>query len=424
MPESVMAAKKIAAVVTEYRRWSHADVILRHVLDGYLDGTRPRLQLVSLYTDQVPKNDMSRDLARKHGFRICETIADCLTLGGKRLAVDGVLSIGEHGRYPSNERGQILYPRRRFFEEITAVFEWTGRSVPVFTDKHLATSWDDAKWMYDRARKLMFPLLAGSSLPLTWRKPRLVLPRGVELVGAVQLGYGPFEGYGFHALEALQCMVERRKLPGDAAPEQGVSAVTCHSGHAVAEALAGRPWDFRGAVSREFRRRLTWEVFDSYPWAGPQLEAALRLVPAHGPGDMRQGMAQDPDAGVFEVEYRDGLRAFVVMPNGWVYEGDGGAFIFATQRKGADKPEACHFYLQGNEPFAHFAELTRAIETLVCTGHAPYPVERTLLTTGILEAVMISRHQGGRRIETPHLQVRYSPTDWGPPTGEAPKARK
>src|SRR5215212_10045624 len=118
-----MPAKKIAAVVTEYRKWSHADVILRNLLDGYPDGKKPDLELVSLYTDQVPKGDMSRDLAQKHGFKIHDTVAECLTLGGKELAVDAVLSIGEHGTYLDNEKGQKLYPRRRFFEEITAVFE-------------------------------------------------------------------------------------------------------------------------------------------------------------------------------------------------------------------------------------------------------------------------------------------------------------
>ena len=119
----------------------------------------------------------------------------------------------------------MLYPRRRFFEEICKVFEQTEKSVPVFNDKHLAATWDDAKWMYDRARKLIVPFLAGSSIPVTWRKPDLMLPKGCELTGAVQIGYGPFEGYGFHALEGLQCMVERRK-----GGETGVKAVTCHSG--------------------------------------------------------------------------------------------------------------------------------------------------------------------------------------------------
>jgi hypothetical protein len=387
--------KKVAAVVTEYRKWSHADVILRNLLNGYPDGKKPGLELVALYTDQVPKTDMSRDLARKHGFTIYDTIADCLTRGGKTLAVEGVLSIGEHGKYPTNEKGQILYPRRRFFEEITKVFEKSGNSVPVFNDKHLAATWEDAKWMYDRARKLMFPLMAGSSVPVAWRKPDLTLPKGCELVGAVQIGYGPFEGYGFHALEGLQCQVERRK-----GGETGVAAVTCHTGKAM------------------------WDAFDKQDWTKPVLDAALKLVPAHAAADLRAATAKAKDAGVFDIEYRDGLRAFVVIPNGWIHEGDGGGFVFACQRKGQEKPDACHYYLQQPDPFAHFAELTKAIDSLMQTGHAPYPVERTLLTTGILDAAMTSRHEKGKRIETPHLEIRYTATEWTGAKGEIPKAQK
>jgi hypothetical protein len=388
--------KNVAAVVTEYRKTSHADVILRNLLDGYPDSkTRPEMRLVSLFTDQVPKSDMSRDLAKKHGFKIADTISDALTLGTDSLAVEGVLSIGEHGTYPFNDKGQHLYPRRRFLEEITKVFEKTGKSVPVFNDKHLAATWDDAKWMYDRARKLMFPLLAGSSIPVTWRKPDVVLQRGCELVGAVQIGYGPFEGYGFHALEGLQCMVERRKF-ADVSPLQGVAAVTCHSGKAM------------------------WDAFDSQPWAGPLLEAGNKLILNHAAGDMRALTAKHKEGGVFEIEYRDGFRAFVAMLNGWVQEFEGTGFIFAGQLKGQEKPAVCQFYLQQPDPYAHFAELTRAIDSMMRTSHAPYPVERTLLTTGILDAVMTSKFEGGKRIETPHLDIKYSPTDWGPAKGDIP----
>ncbi|MBY0456987.1 MAG: hypothetical protein K2V38_06600 [Gemmataceae bacterium] len=390
-----MPAKKVAAVVTEYRKWSHADVILRNLLGGYPDGTRPNLELVSLVTDQVPKTDMSRDLAKKHGFKLCDTVAEALTLGGKGLAVAGVLSVGEHGDYPDNDKGQKLYPRRRFFEDICKVFEQTNQSVPVFNDKHLAATWDDAKWMYDRARKLMVPFLAGSSIPVTWRKPHVVLPKDCELVGAVQIGYGPVEGYGFHALEGLQCMVERRK-----GGETGVKAVTCHTGKAM------------------------WDALDRHEWAKPLLEGALKLATAHAAGDMRELTAKAKDAATFEVEYADGLRAFVAIPNGWVHENDGSPFIFAGQRKGADKPDVCQFYLQQPDPFAHFAELTKAVDALVSTGHAPYPVERTLLTTGVLDAAMTSRHEKGKRVETPHLAIAYKPTDWGPAKGDIPKPDK
>ncbi len=414
-----MPPKKVAAIVTEYRKWSHADVILRNLLNGYPDGTKPDLELVSLYTDQVPKNDMSRDLAKKHGFKIYETIADALTLSGKMLAVDAVISIGEHGKYPTNAKGQMLYPRRRFLEEITAVFEKSDNSVPVFSDKHLAVKWEDAKWMVDRARKLMFPFMAGSSLPVTWRKPNLVLPKGCELTGVIQMAYGPFEAYGFHALEAVQCMVERR-----AGGETGVKAVTCHCGSEITNAFDGRIWGLGGPAGRFMRNGVMWESFDKQPWTAALLEAALKLVPEHAPGDMRKVAATAKDSGILEVEYSDGLRAFVVMPNGWIYEGEGGAFIFATQRKGVEKPDACQYYLQQPDPFGHFAELTRAIESMVRTGHAPYPIERTLLTTGVLEAVMTSAFEHGKRVETPHLDVKYTATEWGPATSKIPPIQK
>ena len=141
---------------------------------------------------------------------------------------------------------------------------------------------------------------------------------------------------------------------------------------------------------------------------------------------MRESTTKAATAGTFEVEYRDGLRAFVVLLNGWMHDGDGdgGGFIFAGQRKGQDKPDACQFYLQTPDPYAHFAELTRAIESLVNTGHAPYPVERTLLTTGVLDAVMTSRHEKGKRIETPHLEIAYKPTEWAPAKGDIPKPDK
>jgi hypothetical protein len=387
--------KNIAAIVTEYRRHSHADVIVGKILEGYnYDGKeRPNLRVVSMFVDQFPDKDMSRDLAKKYDVKLCDTIADTLTLGGKTLAVDGVLCIGEHGKYPTNPKGQILYPRRRFFEAVTDTFAKTKKSVPVFNDKHLAATWDDAKWMYDRARELFVPFLAGSSIPVTWRRPEVKLPRNAELLGATQIGYGPFEGYGFHALEGLQCMVERRK-----GGETGVKAVTCLQGEEM------------------------WKALDAGAWSKECLEAAMALVPAHAKADLREATAKTKDAGVFLIEYRDGFKAAVAMLNGWVYEGDGGAFVFGGKLAGQEKPVACQYYMQQPDPFAHFSALVRAIESLIQTGHAPYPVERTLLTTGILDAVMTSKAEKNCRVETPHLKIEYQPTDWPFATEPVPKA--
>jgi hypothetical protein len=385
--------KRVAAVVTEYRRWSHADVIIGKILEGYNhDGKeRPRLRVVSMYVDQVPKNDMSRALAKQHKFPIFKSIEGALTLGRKGLNVDGVLLIGEHGRYDRNERGQILYPRRRFFDETAHVFRRTGRSVPVFNDKHLSVSWEDARAMYDQARALFVPFMAGSSLPVTWRRPPLQLPRESEVVEAVQIGYGPFEGYGFHALESLQCLVERRR-----GGESGVRSVQCLQGEEM------------------------WRAMDRGLWSRELLEAAMTRVPAHAKGDYRKLTLKNDSAGVFLIEYRDGLRAAVAMMNGWAHEGDGGAFTFACQVRGQKRPLSTAFYLQQPDPFAHFAELVRALDAMIQTGHAVYPVERTLLTTGVLEAVMISKSEQHRRVPTPYLDIRYQPTDWPFATGPVP----
>ncbi len=389
-----MSKKKVAAIVTEYRRHSHADVIVGKILEGYdqQGGPGPNLHLAGLYVDQFPPSDMSRGLAKKYGFPICGTIAEALTLGGNDLAVDGVLIIGEHGNYPTNAKGQIQYPRRRFFEEVVRTFVRAKKTVPVFNDKHLSYSWTDARWMYDKARELMFPLMAGSSVPLTWRRPPLMLPRNVALVDAVQIGYGPFEAYGFHALEGLQCMAERRH-----GGETGVKAVQCLQGEAM------------------------WQALDQGRWSKDLLDAAAALVPAHARGDIRSLTAKAANAGLFLIDYRDGFRAAVAMLNGWVYEGDGGAFCFAGKIQGQDKPAATHFYLQQPDPFGHFAYLVRAIDAMIQTGHASYPVERTLLTTGILDAVMTSRAEKHRRVETPYLAIRYQPRDWPFATDPVPK---
>ena len=84
-------------------------------------------------------------------MKLYPTIAEALTRGGKTLAVDGVLSIGEHGQYRRNERGQTLYPRYEFFQQIVEVFRQSGQSVPVFSDKHLSWNWDWARKMVDTA---------------------------------------------------------------------------------------------------------------------------------------------------------------------------------------------------------------------------------------------------------------------------------
>src|SRR6266849_3267805 len=171
----------------------------------------PDYAIAGMYVEQKKEGDLSVELARKHGFTLYRDVAGALTLGGDKLAVDGVLLIGEHGDYPYNDKGQKLYPRYELFQKIVEVFKKSGRAVPVFNDKHLSYDRKKAKEMVETARKMNFPLMAGSSLPVTWRRPEVELPLGCEIKEALVASRGELEIYSIHSLEALQCMVERRR---------------------------------------------------------------------------------------------------------------------------------------------------------------------------------------------------------------------
>mgnify|MGYP001261654244 CR=1 FL=1 len=216
---------KIAAITTVYHKFSHTQHIVDRFLEGYgWNGRhhRPEMDLVSLYVDQVDPDpeadrpDLSRDReARFPQMTIYPTVADALTLGGSDLAVDGVLLVAEHGSYNRNEKGQHLYPRYELFKQIASVYRTTGKTAPVFNDKHLSWNWDWCQEMYDISQELDFAFMAGSSLPVTWRTPSVEFPSGVEVEEALSVCYGGVDSYDFHGLETLQCMVERRADPND-----------------------------------------------------------------------------------------------------------------------------------------------------------------------------------------------------------------
>src|SRR5438105_11431039 len=164
-PAREKTPRPVAAVITRYARGLHADVLVGRILEGWRHdgGPGPALTLAAMYLDQSAESDLGRKMAAKHRIPIVPTIEEALTLGTGRVVVDGVLSVGEHGDYPWNEKGQHLYPRRRFFEAIARTFERCGRVVPVYSDKHLGPVWEDALAIYQTAARLRIPLMAGSS---------------------------------------------------------------------------------------------------------------------------------------------------------------------------------------------------------------------------------------------------------------------
>jgi hypothetical protein len=381
--------KPLAVVCTVYRPLSHAYHIAGRFVHGYAKGGElhvPRHYVHSLYVDQTPDNDLSREVGRGFGVRVTRNLADAL-IAGDKLAVEGVLLIGEHGNYPRNDKGQILYPRYEMMEQIVAVFRKAGQSVPVFNDKHLSYTFARAKKMLGWAQELQFPMMAGSSLPVTWRRPELELRLDAPVEDALVACYGPIEVYGFHGLEALQVMLERRR-----GGETGVKAVTCLTGKDV------------------------WKAGDQGRWSWDLLEAALSRSETVNPGDVRTnvgtmtvlGMPPTP-AVAFLIEYRDGTRGTVLLLNGHIRD-----FCFAARIKGEARPSSCMFHLPPPPGARFFDAQVANLEKFFETGKAPYPVERTLLTTGVLDAAMTSHHQRGARIETPELDVRYAaPADSG-----------
>jgi hypothetical protein len=376
---------RVAAIITEFTHRSHAHVILENFLEPYyFNGklTPSGMDVVSLYVDQFPSGDMARDVAKQYGITIHPTIAAALRRGGKELAVDGVLSIGEHGRYPSTDRGAIMYPRKRFFDEIVGVFRESGRVVPVFSDKHLSYRWDWADEMVRVARELKIPFMAGSSVPLAQRRPPVELPDQAVIEEAVSIHSGPLESYDFHGLEMLQSMVESRR-----GGESGVSEIQLLEGDSVWQAAADGRWSLALA------------------------EAALRAETGRDVGRLQEfiepadGMRHPVHA--ILIKYRDGLRATVLRIGK-----SSTRWCCACRLAGKPEPLATSFYVGPWQNRNLFKALSHAIQTHIREKQAPYPVERTLLVTGMLAAAMDSRFEKHQPIATPHLNVTYQPRDF------------
>lgn len=381
--------KPLAVVTTVYRPLSHAYHIAGRFLHGYRRGGEmhvPRHFVQAMHVEQMPENDVSRDLAKEFGFRQASTVKDALVENGK-LAVDGVLLIGEHGNYPRNEKGQILYPRFELFGQIIAAFRMTGQTCPVFNDKHLSYEWAKAKQMVAWSRELKFPFMAGSSLPVTWRRPELEPRLETPFEDGLVAAYGNLETYGCHVLETLQVMMERRK-----GGETGVKAVTCLTGNDV------------------------WKAADAGRWSWDLLDKALARSETINPGDIRRnaggfglgGMPPVPPT-AFLVEYRDGTRGTALLLNGHIQD-----FVFAGKIRGEEKAVSCLFQLPPPPGARYFDAQTAQIEKMLETRQSPYPIERTLLTTGVLAAAMESHHRRGERFDTSELDMRYTaPADSG-----------
>ncbi|MCE9607267.1 MAG: SMP-30/gluconolactonase/LRE family protein [Planctomycetia bacterium] len=374
------ARKPVAGITTLYRYNTHGEHILGRLaqtesLDGR--GRESSLRLASIYVDQKPKEDRSAALVADLGIFDAKAVPDALTLGQDKIAVEGVLVVAEHGEYPLSPTGAQMYPKRKFFEQIFATVDKYGRrGLPVFCDKHLADTWTDAKWIYDEAKKRDMPLMAGSSMSVAWRSPPIDMPRGARVKEIHTISYHKIDIYGFHAFDAMQALVERR-----AGGETGVAAVQTLSGDEVWKAAE------RGLYDRKL------------------LDAALAALSTHPlpAGKRVEDLAKKPTLAI--VDYRDGLRACLFSLDGAVQEWT------SAWKDDKDQVTSLRWVLQEVRPYSHFAVLNNGIEQMIHSGRPTWPVERTLLTSGLVDETLQSLAAGGKRRETPHLDIRYQ-SDW------------
>jgi hypothetical protein len=383
------AKKKVAFLGTVVFQHSHAQHFLDRLSQGYFWQGRwnaPRVEVASVYIDQFPEGrDLGKERIKKYNLNQCSSIQDALTLGGSKLAVDGVVIIAEHGKYDKTEMGQTRYPRYQWFKEVVKVFEASGRSVPVFNDKHLSTDWKECVEMVADAKRLGFPFMSGSSLPVTWRLPSVEMPLNADLKESVCVAYGGVDSYDFHAYETAQCMSERRR-----GGEVGIRSVHALKGEKLwAELEQDNRRITRDLMVAALNRSHNLPVEGGYPTAPVTYQWAKQAL---------------PDTLGFLVEHNDGFRTTAFMT---------GIRDFNYAGYLADKQEifTCQMYLpmpgHGSTTADFFNPLTRHFEDMFLSGKAPYPVERTLLTSGMVIGGVQSLHKGQTLVETPQMKVAY-----------------
>lgn len=385
-PATTTRRPKVACIFTEFTRNSHAHVILENFLEKYpFNGqvTDPGVDIVSFWGDQFrERGDMTREVSQQYKIPVYKSIEEALCLGGKTLAVDAILAIGENGTYPRVKEWVVQYPRKRFFDESVAVMKRSGRVVPYFNDKQFSWSWDQAKQMYDTARELKIPLMAGSSVPLAQRIPPLELPDRAEVSEAMVIHGGSFENYGIHALETLQSMVEFRK-----GGETGISQIEVLYGDELWKGAESGRWPFelaeaamRNELGRPYAPRM--ELRDPGRWG---------VEPLHG----------------FLVNYKDGMKGYILkigaFPMRW---------NFACRLKGEKQVRTTRFNPGPWKNRNLFRALCHAIQHFFIHGKAPYPVERCLLANGAVLAAVDAYLARGKPLDTPHLELSYAPQDF------------
>ena len=199
------------------------------------------------------------------------------------------------------------------------------------------------------------------------------------------VGEGGSDPMDFHALEAMQCMMERRK-----GGETGVKVGADDRRRRGLEGGRGRAMVEGAAECGSFAQRYA---------AGPDRQGRAHAGSC-GIGRATEAVPRIPPR--ISLSTADGLKTTLLMLDGAVKD-----FNFAARVKGMAASSRRSFFLTPVPNVTYSACLVNKIEEMFATGVAPYPVERTLIVSGMLESCLTSKVQGHQRLETPHLSVKY-----------------
>jgi hypothetical protein len=411
---SIPNRPRFAAVVNEFWPGSHADLLVGRLHDGYellWTPTEPLSALEVMHVLDPGPTDVGAERAETWGVRRAADISGALSASGEGVDVDGVVLIAERnprsGRPEEvDERGRPKDRRHELFMQVARACEQSGKSVPVFLDKHLGNSWTEISEIHETARRLSIPLLAGSSIPVTVRCPPVEVPFGSRVEEAVVVATGAGEPPIFHPLELVQSMIERR-----AGFESGVASVRFVSGERFWDAFTNG-----GLWSRE----LADAAIEAVPHFAGGAREYYKRYPTGSDADTATPPRGREEAVV--VDYNDGTRVTVLLLTGFMLRR-------AVALRVAESPDPVVTWTptgsklsdvpmlgaevarpgQKKPPTWNFDHLAAFVDRFLVTGRSPFPLERTVLTSGILDAAISSRRLGGAAVETPHLHISYRP---------------
>lgn len=368
------ALKRVAIITDSWYPRSHADVIGLRLLQGYRLGNRHYASPVtigSVYAQAPRPTDRTRALANQHGFRVATSVADALLVDQRsqppRLAVDGVLILTRE-ELPMKSSPT---PRAQLVVEILNILDRVGARVPIFIDKMLAANWHDSQEIMAAAHRRGISLMAGSVLAFS--PPDRPVRVGRPSV-AVAVASTPYSAFGFHAAEFLQHYMEQRS-----ALETGITMIQ--------------------EVGREY-----WSRPDRDRWGGRVFDALLASAQTLRRNAAVASLPTNAQTRILLIQYKDGARGVLgLIPRVF----DDREFLL-----GAEFPDGTMStggIVLDRDPFDHFGYLVHALVEFFTTGQASAPVERALLSTGlILEGAELKAGLMG--VPTPSLQISYPPS--------------